>query len=95
MIFTQSSSPGVTTCSGASTSVHGHLGDVDETLECSVADLGTEGTERHELRHAPVDELAHLVAVGELLPRGSCCVALGSDSGMRSRSRGRRRAPAR
>ena len=60
MIFTQSSSPGVTTCSGASTWCDGHLGDVHQTLD-AFADLH-ERAERHELGDPAVDELADLVA---------------------------------
>ena len=47
--------------------VPGHLRDVDEALD-PVAHLD-EGTEGHQLGDAPVDQLAHLVRVGELLPR--------------------------
>ena len=47
--------------------VHGHLGDVHQPLD-AVAHLD-ERAERHELRDPSVDELADLVAVGELLPR--------------------------
>ena len=47
--------------------VRGHLGDVHQTLD-AFADLD-ERAERHELGDPAVDELADLVAVGELLPR--------------------------
>ena len=47
--------------------VGGHFGDVYETLD-AVAHLD-ERTERHQLGDAAVDELAHLVAVGKVLPR--------------------------
>src|SRR5512132_235219 len=47
--------------------VRGHLGDMDEPLD-AFAHLD-ERTERHELGDLPVDELADLVAVRELLPR--------------------------
>ena len=67
MIFTQSSSPGVTTCSGRLHVVDGHLGDVHQTLD-AFAHLH-ERAERHELGDPAVDELADLVAAGELLPR--------------------------
>ena len=46
--------------------VGGHLGDVDETLD-ALTDLD-EGAERHQLRDPAVDQLADLVAAGELLP---------------------------
>ena len=45
----------------------GHLGDVHQAFD-AVAHLH-EGAERHELGDPAVDELADLVAVGELLPR--------------------------
>ncbi len=47
--------------------VHRHLADVHETLD-AVAHLH-EGAERHQLGDAAVDELAHGVRIGELLPR--------------------------
>ena len=67
MILTHSSSPGVTTCSGELDVVRRHLRDVHETLD-ALAHLD-ERTERHELGDPAVDELADLVAAGELLPR--------------------------
>src|SRR6185437_8659470 len=47
--------------------VDGHLGDVDQAFD-TFADLH-EGAERHQLGDPAVDELAHPVGVGELLPR--------------------------
>ena len=70
--------------------VRGHLGDVHQTLD-AFADLD-ERAERHELGDPAVDELADLVAVGELLPR----VLLRRLERQRDAlaARGRRRAPA-
>ena len=67
MIFTHSSSPGVTDLLGQIDVVGRHLGDVDQALD-AVADLD-EGAERHELGDPAVHQLAHAVAGGELLPR--------------------------
>ena len=71
--------------------VRRHLGDVHQTLD-AFADLH-ERAERHELGDPAVDELADLVAVGELLPR----VLLRGLERQRDAlaARGRRRAPAR
>ena len=68
-----------------------HLGDVDETLD-ALADLD-EGTERHELGDPAVDQLADLVAAGELLPR--VLLRRLEREARCARGRGRRRAPAR
>ena len=47
--------------------VGGHLRDVHQALD-AVAHLH-EGAERHQLRDPAVDQLAHLMALGELVPR--------------------------
>jgi hypothetical protein len=83
MIFTHSSSPGVTTCSGRIDVVRRHLRDVDQTLD-AVAHLD-ERTERHQLGDPAVDQLADLVVPANSC-HGSCWVAF-SERLMRSRSK--------
>ncbi len=67
MILTQSSSPGLTTCSGRSTWCAA-ISEMCTRPSMPSPDLH-EGAERHQLGDAAVHELAHLVTVGELLPR--------------------------
>ncbi len=67
MILTHSSSPGRDDLLGRLDVVRRHLRDVDQALD-AVAHLD-ERTERHELGDPAVDQLADLVAGGELLPR--------------------------
>ena len=67
MILTHSSSPGRDDLVGLIDVVDSHFRDVDQALD-PVADLD-ESAERHQLRNPAINELAHPVGVGELLPR--------------------------